>query len=89
MIIIILIVSAIFILITLKIEQKYRTEIIWFIFPEIKCIIIEKNEENLILSEIEKRMNKKIKKIKKLYQATIDGGNLLNFHFICDNIPNV
>ena len=33
-------------------------------------------------------MNKKIKKIKKLYQATIDGGESFNFHKKCDNIPN-
>ena len=33
-------------------------------------------------------MNKPIKEIRKLYQATIDGGDSINFHFKCDNIPN-
>ena len=42
----------------------------------------------MIFSTIEKKMNKKIKKIKKLYQATIDGGDPINFHSKCDNIGN-
>ena len=33
-------------------------------------------------------MNKRIKEIKKLYQATIDGGDSKYFHSICDNILN-
>ena len=33
-------------------------------------------------------MNKKIKKLKKLYQATNDGGDSEIFHKKCDNIPN-
>ena len=33
-------------------------------------------------------MNKRIKELKKLYQATIDGGDPINFHSKCDNIPN-
>ena len=33
-------------------------------------------------------MNKRIKEIKKLYQATIDGGDSKYFHLKCDNIPN-
>ena len=33
-------------------------------------------------------MSKKIKEIKKLYQATKDGGDPINFHLKCDNIPN-
>ena len=49
---------------------------------------MESNENFLIFSEIEKRMNKKIKKINKLYQATIDGGDTINFHLIWDFIPN-
>ena len=48
-----------------------------------------KNEEfDIIKNAIESRMNKKIKEIKKLYQATIDGGETINFHSKCDNIPN-
>ena len=46
------------------------------------------DEEQMIFSTIEKKMNKKIKKIKKLYQATIDGGDPINFHSKCDNIEN-
>ena len=42
----------------------------------------------MIFSEIENKMNKRIKKIKKLYQATIDGGDPINFHSKCDNIEN-
>ena len=33
-------------------------------------------------------MNKRIKEIKKLYQATIDRGEPIDFHEKCDNIPN-
>ena len=33
-------------------------------------------------------MNKRIKEINKLYQATKDGGDPINFHLKCDNIPN-
>ena len=91
-IIIVLILSSTLILIIIiirnKIEPKNKTETNELIYPEIKSVIIEKNEENLILTEIERRINKKIKKINKLYQATIDGGDAVNFHLICDFIPN-
>ena len=33
-------------------------------------------------------MNKKLIKIRKLYQATIDGGDPSKFHLKCDNIEN-
>jgi hypothetical protein len=46
------------------------------------------DERNMIFSEIENKMNKRIRKIKKLYQATIDGGDSINFHSKCDNIEN-
>ena len=46
------------------------------------------DERNMIFSEIKNKMNKRIKKIKKLYQATIDGGDHINFHSKCDNIEN-
>ena len=50
--------------------------------------VIMKNEEfDMIKKEIEKKINKKIKEIRKLYQATIDGGDTINFHSKCDNIP--
>jgi len=51
-------------------------------------IIKTKKEFDMIYSEIEQRMNKKIKDAKKLYQATIDGCEPENFHKICDKIPN-
>ena len=50
--------------------------------------IIKDDEFIIIKKEIEERINKKIKDFKKLYQATIDGGEAINFHNKCDNIPN-
>ena len=51
--------------------------------------VIMKNEEfDLIKNAIESRIKKKIKEVKKLYQATIDGGDAINFHSKCNNIPN-
>jgi len=49
---------------------------------------MKRDENNMIFSEIQNKMNKPIKEIKKLYQATIDGGEPLNFHKRCNNIPN-
>ena len=53
-----------------------------------KSEIMQEDEKKLIFSEIQKKMNKQIKHMEKLYQATIDGGDPLNFHLKCDNIPN-
>ena len=47
------------------------------------------NEKDMIFKEIENKMNKRIKNMKKLYKATIDGGDPINFHSKCDNIPNI
>ena len=48
-----------------------------------------KDQENyMIFKEIENKMNKRIKQIKKLYQAKNDGGDPKYFHKNCDNIPN-
>ena len=56
---------------------------------KINSEIIENNDElDVIKSEIEKKINKQIKGINKLYQATKDGGELEIFHKKCDNIPN-
>ena len=56
---------------------------------KINSVIIEnQNELDMVKLPIEKTMNKKIKEIKKLYQATKDGGDPSTFHKICDNIPN-
>ena len=46
------------------------------LFDKEKSMILKDDEKSMIFSEIEKKMKKKIKKIKKLYQATIDGGEL-------------
>ena len=67
--------------------NKLKNEI-KFLFENNKSAIINDDEINMIFSEIENRMNKKIIKIKKLYQATIDGGEPINFHSKCDNIEN-
>ena len=53
-----------------------------------KSVIMRENEKDIIFKEIENKMNKRIKEIKKLYQATIDGGDSKYFHSKCDNIPN-
>ena len=53
-----------------------------------KSAIMEKSEFGMIKTAIQKRMNKEIKNLKKLYQATKDGGDPINFHLKCDNIPN-
>ena len=49
---------------------------------------MNENELDFIKSAIETRINKQIKKIKKLYQATIDGGDAAIFHQKCNYIPN-
>ena len=54
----------------------------------INSAIMEKNEFAMIYSAIKLRMNKEIKKIKKLYQATRDGDEPFIFHEKCDNIAN-
>ena len=54
----------------------------------IDSVIIEKDEFDMIKAALQKRMNKEVKGIKKLYQATIDGGESEIFHKKCDNFPN-
>ena len=49
---------------------------------------MKQNDFDLINLAIKSRLNKGIKDLKKLYQATIDGDSPLNFHSRCDNIPN-
>ena len=46
------------------------------------------DEIDMIFSEIQKMMKRNIREIKKLYQATIDGGESKVFHKKCDDIPN-
>ena len=53
-----------------------------------KSVIMKEEESKMIFSEIEKKTNKKIEGLKKLYQASEDGGDSEIFHSKCDNIPN-
>ena len=53
-----------------------------------KSVIMEENEFEPIKNVIQVKMNKKIKELKKLYQATVDGDSAQNFHSKCDGIPN-
>ena len=50
--------------------------------------IMKDNEFDLIHIAIKNRLNKEVKSLKKLYQASIDGDGAINFHSRCDNIPN-
>ena len=50
--------------------------------------IMKENEFDLIKKGIEERIFKKVKTLKKLYQATINGENSATFHSKCDEIPN-
>jgi hypothetical protein len=61
----------------LKVKQNYN-----------QSVIMKDDERSMIISEIENKMNKRITKLKKLYQATIDGGDPINFHSKCDNKEN-
>ena len=53
-----------------------------------KSTILKENEFDIIKSAIKSRMNKDVKKLKKLYQATVDGESSATFHSKCDGIPN-
>ena len=53
-----------------------------------ESVIMQENEFNLIHLAIKSRMNKEVKKLVKLYQATVNGDGAINFHSKCDNIPN-
>ena len=53
-----------------------------------KPVLMNNDKEfDLIITEIEKQVNKKVKGLEKIYQATIDGGDPSIFHSKCDNIP--
>ena len=51
-------------------------------------VIMEEKDYFFIKEAIENTMKNKIKEIKKIYQATIDGGEQSSFHKNCDNIDN-
>ena len=72
-----------------KIEKQNKIiEVLKGNFVFDKSVIMKEDEENWIYTEIENKMNKKIKNLNKLYQATIDGGDSKYFHLKCDNIPD-
>lgn len=58
------------------------------IFLESTTILQKIAELELIEGGVEKKMQKNIKKIQKLYQATVDGDSSKKFHEKCDNIRN-
>ena len=49
---------------------------------------MNEKEFDMIHLAIKSRINKEVKELKKLYQATIDGDGVINFHSRCDNISN-
>ena len=53
-----------------------------------KSVIMKENEFTFINYAIIGNLNKEIKELKKLYQATIDGDRGIDFHRKCDKIPN-
>ena len=53
-----------------------------------RSILFDINEFEMVKLEIEKKKGQSVKGLKKLYQATIDGGECSIFHKKCDNIPN-
>ena len=53
-----------------------------------RSILFDVSEFEMVKLEIEKKKGQSVKGLKKLYQATIDGGECSIFHKKCDNIPN-
>ena len=53
-----------------------------------RSFLFDINDFEFIKSGIEDKTGKNVKGLKKLYQATIDGGQTSIFHSNCDNIPN-
>ena len=49
---------------------------------------MERNEFDMINNAINEKMNKKIKELKQIYQATKNGGDSDSFHKLCDGISN-
>ena len=72
-----------------KIQNKLKdNEKINYLNAGNKSVIMQENEFNIINLGIKNRVNKKIKEIKKIFQATIDGDKPSDFHSKCDNISN-
>ena len=55
---------------------------------KINSAIMKDEEFDMIKKNIEEIMKLKIKKLNKIYQATIDGGESSDFHRKCDGIEN-
>ena len=53
-----------------------------------RSILFDINEFEMVKLEIEKKKGQSVIGLKKIYQATIDGGECSIFHKKCDNIPN-
>jgi hypothetical protein len=53
-----------------------------------RSILFDVSEFEMVKLEIEKKKGQSVKGLKKLYQASIDGGECSIFHKKCDNIPN-
>ena len=53
-----------------------------------KSVIMKEDELNFISQAMKFKMNKEIKEIRKLYQATVHGDSANSFHSKCDGIPN-
>jgi len=70
-----------------EIKKNLNTNKIGSIWKD--SVIMEEKNFNLIDSAIKSTLNKEIKGLKKLYQATVDGGDSKIFHEKCDNINNV
>ena len=80
----------------LKNENKELKKAIENLKKEIKEIkelpnkpsIMKENEFDFIKKELNYKLNKEVKGLKKLYQARIDGDAAYIFHSKCDKIPN-
>ena len=70
-----------------EIKKNLNTNKIGSIWKD--SVIMEEKDFNLINKAIKSTLNKEIKGLKKLYQATVDGGDSKIFHEKCDNINNV
>ena len=53
-----------------------------------KSVIMKDSEFDFIHLAIKSRTDKKVKELRKIYQASFDGDGAINFHSRCDNIPN-
>jgi archaellum component FlaC len=64
-------------------DKKYQEKL-----KNNKPVLMKENEFGFIHLAIKSRMNKEVKELKKLYQATVDGDTAPLFHKKCDGIPN-